>query len=225
MKTKNYMKRIAKAALQKKILSTFAGPGTQKNHSGRPNGPIAAPPVPVVNHPFRMLVIRGPKNCGKTSSISNAFYRLINRFIPIGANGKHPLRGLKVEFFHYSNHPHKELTAIIEFNKNTNNQLFKGTHRPIKKLGIATRGDTVAQVQDTLDLFRNEGCDAVIIACRYTPNGNGQNIWNRVVLPHPLTKLALQLGTLRVFDFQAAPQGANFGAINHARGTRIVGWV
>jgi hypothetical protein len=172
-----------------------------------------------------MLVIRGPANCGKSSSISNAFYRLINRFIPIGANGNHPQRGLKVEYFHYSRHPHKELTAIIEFDKNTNNQLFKGTHRPIKKLGIATRGDIAAQVQDTLDLFRNEGCDAVIIACRYSQKGKGRLLWNNTVWPHPLTQHAVQLGTLRTFDFQVASQGANLGLINHTRGTRIVGWV
>ena len=227
---KSYMKKLGTIALLKEMQSRrkySAGKGTQ---AGGPKGPnngktaSTSPPAHPIC-PIRMLVIRGPHNCGKTSSISNAFYRLIHLFTPVGVGQTHPHQGLNVEFFYFSRHPHQELTAIFKFDKYTNKKLFNQKFCCIRKLGVATRGDNAGQLQDTLDLFMREGCDAVIIACSYTPIGIGQAVWTNTVWPHPLTQRAIQLGNLTVFDYQAAPANANINGINHLRGTGIIQWV
>jgi len=213
---KKFMKKITKNELLSEV-GTLIGQNVVQNRIPNPN--------PLPQGLPRVLAIRGIASCGKTSSINFAFHKLVHRFTPTNPRRLHPPRGLEVEFF-FITQKTKELTAIITFNNAINPGKFHGSPKPIKKLGIATRGDTRDVINDTLDLFQNQACDAVIVACRYSKHGNGFRLWRNTFLQHSLIQSSIINNNFTCLEFSIATgPNINIDTINDARASVISNWV
>lgn len=197
-----------------------ANSGANRNSNPNPKGQFL---IGEPKHP-RVLAIRGPSNSGKSSSIYLALHNLIHRLTPTYPGNPHPPQGLKTEFFYMGTVDNKEVTAILTIDYCIYKANASVEPDRIGKLGIATRGDNEDVINDTLNLFFWERCDAVIVACRTKTKQKSKDQWNGTFMQHPFIQSAFKNNRLTCFEFSKA-KPSKHDEVNKKRAEKITKWV
>jgi|JI10StandDraft_1071094.scaffolds.fasta_scaffold76841_3 hypothetical protein len=96
--------------------------------------------------PKVMLVVSGPASCGKSTAIKLAFESLLRRATIVAFSRSLP--PVRADFLYFTD---REVAAAVHWTP---------------KIGIATRGDSAAEVSRSLGFLLSSGCNIIVCATR-----------------------------------------------------------
>lgn len=96
--------------------------------------------------PKVMLVVSGPASCGKSTAIKLAFESLLRRATIVAFSRSLP--PVRADFLYFTD---REVAAAVHWTP---------------KIGIATRGDSAAEVSRSLGFLMSSGCKIIVCATR-----------------------------------------------------------